>query len=213
MKNFIQLILFIGSVSLSAQIGIGLPTNQQPVETLEVNGTFQLHTGNELFLENPGFYTDVSGNSILLVKNTETNNLNKFDPGEMPFSSVTYIPYHFDNVNKHGLHNYDTKIDATKFYVTIGGFFVLTKDGGTSIVVDGSKSHFPLYSARAFVQNGTWRLTFDLNNNREFSDLVDIYLNVSIYYKNFLTQTNAVKTVNMGNLETGSTPKPIGAID
>jgi len=213
MKNLILITFIIISLPLWAQVGIGLPESQSPVETLEVNGTFQLHEGNEIFLENPGYYSGTSGNSILLVRNTETNTLNKFDPTSMPYSSISFVPYHFDNVSAHGLHNYDTKIDASKFYVSIGGFFVLTKDGGTSVEVSGSKAHYPLYSARAFVQDGTWRLQFDLNNNREFTDLVDIYLNVSIYYNNFLTKTNTVRTVNMGNSETGSTPKPDGAID
>ncbi len=213
MKNLLSSIFMLISFALIGQVGIGLPTNQSPTETLEVNGVFQIHEGNELFLENPGAYDGASGNSILLVKNTETNSLNKFDPAAMPFSAVTFAPYHFDNVNPHGLHDYDTKIDASKFYVTVGGFFVLTEDGGTSIYVDGNDSHFPLYSARAFVQGGTWHLKFDLNNNRKFEDVVDIYLNVSIYYKSFLTKTNNIINANLGGVSTGSTPKPDGALE
>lgn len=201
------------SFVLMGQVGIGLPANQVPTETLEVNGVFQIHEGNELFLENPGAYAGTSGNSILLVKNTQTNSLNKFDPAAMPFSAVTFVPYHFDNVSPHGLHDYDTKIDANRFYVSVGGFFVLTEDGGTSIYVGGNENHFPLYSARAFAQGGTWHLKFDLNNNREFEHVVDIYLNVSIYYKNFLTRTNNVINANLGGGTTGSTPKPVGAIE
>ncbi len=203
---------FLGFVAFG-QIGIGFPANQVPTESLEVNGVFQIHEGNELFLENAGSYTGPSGNSLLMVKNTTTNTLNKFDPEAMPFAAVTFIPYQFDNVNAHGLHDYDTKIDASKFYLTIGGFFVLTESGGTSIFVDGDSSHFPLYSARAFVQNGTWHLKFDLNNNRQFESQVDIYLNVSVYYKDFLTNTNATRTVNMNGNSTGTTPAPAGALN
>ncbi|MFV0144613.1 hypothetical protein OBJ68_04155 [Empedobacter falsenii] len=212
MKKIIVTIALFFGVMLFAQLGIGLPSNQAATESLEVNGAFKLFPNNKLFLENPGVYTGTSGNSILLVKNTDTKTLNKFDPANMPFSSVTFVPYHFDDVNAHGLHNYDTKIDATKFYVSIGGFFVLTKDGGTSIEVTGEKNIFPLYSARAFVEGGTWRLQFDLNNNRTFSDQVDIYLNVSIYYKNFLTRTNNLMVVSLGGGETGSATMPTGAI-
>ena len=213
MKNILSGIFMLISFALIAQVGIGLPANQAPTETLEVNGVFKIHEGHDLFLENPGAYTGASGNSILLVKNTETNSLNKFDPATMPFAAVTYVPYHFDNVNAHGLHDYDTKIDANKFYLTVGGFFVLTEDGGTSIYVGGSENHFPLYSARAFVQGGTWHLKFDLNNNRQFEHVVDIYLNVSIYYKNFLTKTNNLISANLGGGSTGSTAKPDGALE
>ena len=213
MKNTLLAIIASFSTLAFSQIGINLPANQTPTETLEVNGVYQLHEGNEMFFENIGAYTGTSGNSLLMVKNITTNTLNKFDPEAMPFSSATFVPYHFDNVNAHGLHDYDTKIDASRFYVTIGGFFVLTETGGTSIFVGGSASQFPLYSARAFVQNGTWHLKFDLNNNREFEHIVDIYLNVSIYYMNFLTKTNTTRTVNMGGNTTGSTPIPDGAVN
>lgn len=213
MKTTLFTIFSLLSLLIFGQVGIGLPANQTPTETLEVNGVFQLHDGNELFLENAGPYMGTSGNSIMMVHNTDTNTLNKFDPSSMPFAAITFIPYHFDNVSAHGLHNYDTKIDASKFYITIGGFFVLKEDGNTSIEMTGSDSHFPLYSARAFVQNGTWRLKFDLNNNRQFDHLVDIYLNVSVYYNNFLTKTNTVKSVNMNGNTSGSTSKPDGAIE
>lgn len=208
---FIAFYTLWGSFTL-AQVGIGYASNYTPTETLEVNGTFQMHPGNEFYLENPGAYTGASGNSLLIVKNLHTDTLNKFDPEIMPFAAVTFVPYHFNNVNAHGLHDYDTKINADKYYVTIGGFFVLTEDGGTSIFVGGSESHFPLYSARAFVQNGTWHLKFDLNNNRQFEHMVDIYLNVSVYYKDFLTKTNTTKVVNMGGNTTGTTPAPDGVI-
>lgn len=211
MKNIIIATVLFFSGSLFAQVSIGFPSDYVAKESLEINGAFKLHSDNELILENPGSYDGTSGNSILIVKNTKTNSLNKFDPANLPFASVTYVPYHFNNVSVKGLENYDTKIDAKKFYVTIGGFFVLTKDGGTSVLVEGSKEDFPLYSARAFVQNGTWRLKFNLNN-REFSDQVDIYLNVSIYYMNFLTKVNEVRDVDMKKSETGSTKIPEGAI-
>ncbi len=213
MKTILIIINGILGFAVFGQVGIGLPANQTPTESLEVNGIFQMHEGNELFLENAGAYTGASGNSILMVKNTTTNTLNKFDPEVMPFAAITFIPYQFDNVNAHGLHDYDTKIDASKFYLTIGGFFVLTESGGTSIFVDGNSSHFPLYSARAFVQNGTWHLKFDLNNNRQFESQVDIYLNVSVYYKEFLTQTNTTRMVNMSGNSTGTTPAPAGALN
>ena len=213
MKNLLFAVFSIIGGILFSQVGIGLPTNYTPTESLEVNGTFQLHPDNELYFENIGAYTGTSGNSLLMVKNLTTNTLNKFDPEVMPFSAITFVPYHFDNVSPHGLHDYDTGISATNFYLTIGGFFVLTDSGGTSIFVDGSASQFPVYSARAFVQNGTWHLKFDLNNNRQFEHNVDIYLNVSVYYNAFLTKTNSTRMVDMSGSATGTTPAPDGAIN
>ena len=216
MTKFIYiLILFIGT-TVFAQVSIGFPENYKSTGTsgsLEVNGNIRLHKNSNLYLENIGDYTGTSGNSNLLVNNTSNNTLNKFDPESMPFSSITYIPYRFKNVSKKGLQEYNTRISATKFYVSIGGFFVLTKTDGTTVNVKGSKEHYPLYSARAFVKNDTWHLKFDLNHNREFSDNVNIYLNVSVYYKNFLTKTNDIITHSMDSKEQGVTKKPIGAIE
>lgn len=212
MKNYIYFFTLLFSSIVFSQVGIGTNT---PSETLEVNGTTKLHQNNKIYLENPGYYSGTSGSSSLMVKDLNTNELKKFDPATANFSSVYFTSYFFDNVAAEGLSSYNTKIDASKYYVSVGGFIVLKNDGTTSISIEGTTStsgtnnYFPLYSARAFVQNGTWHLKFLPNNNRVFESQVDIYLNVSIYRKNLLTNAeNAPIVVNLQNGTTGTAPAP-----
>lgn len=212
MKKYIfSTLITIGSFAI-AQVGIG--TNV-PTQDLEVNGTFKLHEENNLFLENPGYYLGTAGNSILLVKDKNDNHLKKFDPSNAGFASASITTYKFTNVDKKGLVEYDTKINASKYYVSIGGFVVYSKDDNTSISIAPSSSnqndYFPLYSARSFVKNGTWHLKFMPNNGREFSQNINVYLDVSIYLRKMLTKTDSQPiVVDFNNGTTGSATKPQG---
>lgn len=213
MKKIIIFTLFTLSFNLYAQVGIGTET---PTETLDVNGTFKIHEGGRLYLENPGYYNDSDGVSIMMVKDKTDNNLKSFNPETAPFAAVTYTSYFFDNVDEKGLVEYDTKIDGNKYYLNVGGFLVHKHDGGTSISLTGSTgsngtiNYLPLYNSRAFVKNGTWHLTFQPNSGRTFESNIDITLNVTIYYNNFLTSVNEpiVYNMNANTAGTGSTPAP-----
>lgn len=214
MKNYIYFLALLFSSTLYSQVGIG---TQTPTEDLEVNGATKLHTNNKIFLENPGYYSGASGSSILMVKDLNTNELKKLNPATASFSSVYFTTYFFDNVNSAGLASYDTKIDASKYYVSIGGFIVLKSNGATSISIagttstNGTNNYFPLYSARAYVSGGTWHLKFQPNNGRVFESQIDVYLNVSIYRKNLLTNAeNTPIVVDFTNGTTGTAPVPNG---
>ena len=217
MKSFYSiLILFLGFI-LNAQVGIG---TDNPTEDLDVNGNIKILNNGKLYLENPGLYNNTTSTSLMLVRDTSDNTLKKFNPATLPFSSVSFTTYFFDNVDESGLSNYDTKIDASKFHLCIGGFRILRYDENTSISLTGTEdengtiNYFPLYNARAFVQDGTWRLTFVPNSGRTFASNIDLYLNVTIYYKNFLTKTNETIVLDInGNISgNGTTPAPDGAL-
>lgn len=219
MKNLFYLIIFALGIFVNAQVGIG---TDNPQATLDVNGSFEIHENGKLYLENPGLYTNQGSSSLMLVKDLTDNTLKKFDPAAMPFSSVSFTSYFFDNVDEKGLISYDTKINADRFHVCIGGYRVLRYDGNTSISLSGSQgtngsiNYLPLYNARAYVNptTNTWILTFQPNGGRAFESNFDLYLNVTIYFKNFLTKTNTPIIVNM-NANTagnGSAPAPEGAM-
>lgn len=217
MNKIISLLLGLSCYCLMGQVGIG---TTDPQADLDVNGNFKLTNGSKLYLENPGFYQNTTSSSQMIVRDLSDNTLKMLNPETLPYSSVSFTTYFFDNVGEKGLVEYDTKIDASKFYVCIGGFRILKHDGNTSISLtgstgnNGSLNYLPLYNARAFVKDGTWRLTFQPNSGRTFESNVDIYLNVSIYLKNFLTRTNDPIVVNLnGNTSgNGSAAAPVGAI-
>jgi hypothetical protein len=220
MKNIFNIILLTFGVTLMAQVGIGTTT---PQATLDVNGNFEIHDNGKLYLENPGLYNNQGSSSLMLVKDLNDNTLKKFDPESLPFSSVSFTTYFFDNVDEKGLVSYDTKINGDRFHVCIGGYRVLRHDQNTSITLTGSTgsdnstiNYLPLYNARAYVNptTNTWILTFQPNSGREFESNIDLYLNVSIYFKNFLTKANTPIIVNMNGVNTGNgnAPAPVGAM-
>lgn len=220
MKNIFYLLFVLLSSFLFAQVGIGTDT---PQSTLDVNGNFKIHEDGKLFLENPGIYSNQGSSSLMLVKDLNDNTLKKFNPETSPFSSVSFTTYFFDNVDEKGLVSYDTKINADRFHVCVGGYRVLRYDGSTSISLTGSTgtnnatiNYLPLYNSRAYVNptTNTWILTFQPNSGRTFESNIDLYLNVSIYFKNFLTKANNPIIVNMNGNQSGNgtaTP-PVGAM-
>lgn len=220
MKKIFIIYTFILSQFVLAQVGIG---TDNPQATLDVNGNLKIHENGKLYLENPGLYNNQSSSSLMIVKDLSDNTLKKFNPESMPFSSVSFTTYFFDNVDESGLLSYDTKINADRFHVCVGGYRVLKHDGDTSISLSGTTgsdnstiNYLPLYNSRAYVNpaTNTWILTFRPNSGRVFESNIDLYLNVSIYFKNFLTKTNSPIVVNM-NANTsgeGSAPSPDGAM-
>src|SRR5690606_37342874 len=129
------LILVTLGLCMQAQVGIGTDT---PQATLDVNGNFEIHENGKLYLENPGIYDNQSSSSLMLVKDLNDNTLKKFDPASLPFSSVSFTTFFFDNVDEKGLVSYDTKINADRFHLCVGGFRILSSSGGTSISLIGS---------------------------------------------------------------------------
>lgn len=219
MKNIYFFILLSIGFCVQAQVGIGTDT---PQATLDVNGNFEIHENGKLYLENPGLYDNQGSSSIMLVKDLDDSTLKKLDPSTLPFSSVSFTTFFFDNVDEKGLVSYDTKINADRFHLSVGGFRILSSSGGTSISLTGSTgnggtiNYLPLYNSRAYVNpvTNTWILTFQPNSGRTFESNVDIYLNVSIYFKNFLTKSNEPIVVNMNGVTTGngSANAPVGAM-
>lgn len=213
MKNILTIISFVFSLQLmNAQInGVGIGTNT-PTHTLEVNGNMKL--SGKLYLENPGIYTGNSSDSYLLVRDNSDNIIKRYVPATSAFSAVNSTVYFIKNISTSGVTNFDTGIPDNKYYVVIGGFIIrgINNDSNISLTVPNDQGNYiPQYSARAFVQNGTWRIKFTPNNNRVFDRTPEIRLSISAYRRDMLTTVNTQISYNMNAVTTGiaSIPAPV----
>lgn len=138
----------------------------------------------------------------------------------MSYASINYATFRFNKLPNTGLDYYDTKIDADKYHVMIGGFIIYDGNNFTDPTVNGTSTKISqnvLYSARSYIEtkdggSRTWILKFQPNNGAEFSfNRVDVVLNVAIYRKNLLLMdTNDVIVFDMGNTSEKTAPKPLG---
>lgn len=193
--------------------GVGINTDN-PKRTLDVNGTtISKGDTDKWFFENPGIYTGKSNDSYLTVIDKEDNKMKVFNPSTMSYASINYATFRFNKLPNTGLTEYDTKIDASKYHVMIGGFIIYggnTTDptvSGTATKINGNV----LYTSRAYIGSGnTWRLKFQPNNGIKFNqDRIDLILNVAIYRKNLLlSDTNEKIVVDMKNTKTATAPAP-----
>lgn len=212
MKIKITLITAFLFSFLNAQVGIN---KSNPVQTLDINGNLKL--SETLYFENPGVYTGSSVNSYLIVKDNSNNVIKRYVPETADYSAINSVGYTFTAVNFSGLTNYDTGISTSDYHVTIGGYIIRGGGDNSNVYIAGNNANIPMYSARAFEQNGTWRLTFLPNHSRVFTvpatqnpKNIEIRLNVIVYRKDMLTTVNPTINVNM-NANTsgnGTAPQP-----
>lgn len=199
MKKTIQL-LALGCIQLFyTQVGIN---TSNPTRTLDVNGNTKV--SENIYLENPGVYTGTSINSYLVVRDNNDNVLKKYVPATASYSAINSTTFFFKNGSMDGITNYDTKISADTYYASIGGYIVRGTNDHPTVRLEGNNSDIPLYNARAFVENGTWRLAFQPNNDRKFLVSIndapittEIRINVTVYRKNLLSIINEPIIVDM----------------
>lgn len=213
MKNILAIIAFIGNFFiLTAQTnGLGIGT-KTPTHTLEVNGNTKL-SGN-LYFENPGDYTGNSADSYFLVRDNSDNVIKRYVPATAEFSAINSTVYFITNISTGGVTNFDTGIPASKYYVVIGGFIVRGPNNDSNIVITRPNNlgdYIPEYSARSFVENGTWRIKFIPNNSRVFDKSPEIRLSISAYRKDMLTTINSPINYDMNAVTSGiaSVPAPV----
>lgn len=199
MKKTLQIIALGCIQSLYSQVGIN---TTDPKRILDVKGNMNI--SENLHLENPGVYTGTSINSYLIVKDNSDSTLKKYVPATSSYSAINSVVYFFNNGSLDGVSNYDTKISADKYYVSIGGYIVWGTNSHPTVRLEGNNNDIPLYNARAFVENGTWRLVFLPNNDRKFvindttgKTTTEIRVNVTVYRKNLLSIINNPIIVDM----------------
>ena len=215
--NFIFVLAAMSIANTFAQVGINTTT---PTATLEVVGSTKLD--HSLFLENPDSNNQIR-NSKLLIRTTG-NEIIKYDIDISKYGPVNYSQFIFSNVSTNGLQDYDTKISVDDYIVGIQGYYFLEPGTGDTDIMTHSNTDnnsiegYQIYAypntttntwfLRAFINNGTFRTRF---TSLPFSDTpIDLFLNLIIYRRGFITKEQSAITVDMANNETITAPLPPG---
>lgn len=208
MKNIFLPAVFCGIASFISAQGVGIGT-ATPSQTLDVAGNVKL-SGN-LYLENPGEFSGNSTNSYMIVRDNSDNALKRYVPATAQYGAINSTVYYIRNISTGGLTNFDTGIPASKYYLVIGGFIVRGVNDNSNISItqpNNTNQYIPQYSARSFIENGTWRIKFTPNNGRVFDQRPEIRLSVSVYRRDMLTTVNNVINVNMNAATSGTAAAP-----
>ncbi|MBT2620761.1 MULTISPECIES: hypothetical protein [Chryseobacterium] len=195
-KIYIIIMACMGMI-LQAQTGnVGIKTTT-PTETLDVNGN---SLTNSLYMRNPGEPTTTGGHFLA----TSQNSLQIYDPNLETSGLFNYIKLSLTGVSASGITDYDTKINANDFLVTVHNYSFKLNDGSTSVAldygdngIDDNAQGSP--NVIAFKSNGTWHLKAGFTNSkliaftsarpsRVYNDFtVEFYLMV---YKRLITKQN-----------------------
>ncbi|PKA84137.1 hypothetical protein ATE92_2307 [Ulvibacter sp. MAR_2010_11] len=204
------------AVSAWGQVGINT-TN--PATTLDVVGDVKID--NSLFLENPGDYTQIR-DSKLLIKSTG-NEILRYDISQSKYGPINYAQFIFRNTSTNGLRDYNTKIPADDYIVSVQGYYFLEPVSGDTDIMTRSSvdtDNIEGYQIYAYVNpgTGTWFIRGFINNGKfrtrssgYFIDTpIDLFLNLIIYRKGFITKSINSVSVDMGDVATGTAPLPTG---
>ena len=207
----------MSSFSGFSQVGIGTNT---PQSTLDVVGNTRVD--GSLFLENPGRKSEIR-NSKLLILST-ANTVLKYDIQTSKYGPINYIELAFRNIASEGLLDYDTKISTNDYIATIQGYYFLEPTTGDTDILLLSltdTSNIEGYQIYAYANpiTQTWFLRAKVNNSifmtRNSSSVFiptqfDLFLNLVVYRKGFITKEHEDVSVNMGNSELFTAPLPAG---
>lgn len=220
MKSSLLFVLFLSlyTVALQAQIGIN---KSNPAKALEVGGNTKMD--GSLFLENPGENTEIRNSKLLITKNG--GEIIKYDIDISKYGPVNYAQFNFRNVSTNGLQDYDTKISTADYLIGVQGYYFLEPvSGDTDVMTQSNTANdniegYQIYAypnvstgtwfLRAFINNGTFRVRTS-NNNGFMDSPVDLFLNLIIYRRGFITKEQTPMTIDMGDSETITAPLPPG---
>jgi len=212
MKKILYILMISSAQIVFAQVGIGTIS---PTETLQVAGNTKL--SGELSLENPGeFTTNVNHHQRYLVVNT-SGEVRRYrtgnGPGKAKYSPINIATYKFNNLSSSCLTDFDTKIPADKYIVSIHSYEFADSNTIFDALTPDDRVNGIVY--RAFRSGGTWHLSFygvdselvELDGGTDY----DLTLQVVIYRNKLLiADDNSTITVNMGGNVTGTATKPAG---
>ncbi len=212
-KILYSIIVLSLSPAVWAQVGIN---NPNPQATLDVVGSTLIE--EKLYLENPGNSSQIRGAKLLIQKTDEE--VVQYNIDISKYGPINYVQFIFRNTNSQGLKDYDTKISATDYIVTVQGFyFLITGTNDTNVTLRSTVNNnrvegFQMY-AYINPDTNTWFLKGFVNNSRfqnnsTVDSAIDLYMNLIIFRNGFIAKPLMDVTVNMNNSETGSVPIPIG---
>ncbi len=215
-KLFIICILYSFPLGLNAQVGIN--TNS-PTSTLHVNGDVIMD--NALYLENPSASSKIRNSNLLI--SLQNSDIVEYDIDVSKYGPINYTEFVFRNLSADGLQDYDTKISIDDYIVTVQGYYYLEAGTGDTDVMTNSNNGndniegHQIYAYKNTTTN-TWFIRAFINDAvfktrvaGVFLDTpVDMYLNLIIYRRGFISKELNSLSVDMGNLETGTAPLPPG---
>lgn len=214
-KIFIVLVISIGLNPLLGQVGIN---TSSPDAALDVDGSVK--TDGSFYLENPGDDAQIRGSKFLI--SSTSDELLRYDINTSKYGPINYAEFVFEEVATDGLLLYDTKISTVDYLVSIQGysFFKAGSYGGImphSLLNDLNIEGYQVY-AFANPVTQTWCLRAFVNNSQfqyyssgAYSNtMIDLYLNIIIYRKGFITKQQTSIAVDMGDSETIVAPMPVG---
>ena len=215
-KLFIICKLYSFPLGLNAQVGIN--TNS-PTSTLHVNGDVIMD--NALYLENPSASSKIRNSNLLI--SLQNSDIVEYDIDVSKYGPINYTEFVFRNLSADGLQDYDTKISIDDYIVTVQGYYYLEAGTGDTDVMTNSNNGndniegHQIYAYKNTTTN-TWFIRAFINDAvfktrvaGVFLDTpVDMYLNLIIYRRGFISKELNSLSVDMGNLETGTAPLPPG---
>lgn len=214
--TLLAFLLLLATTPTISQVGVN---NTSPTSTLDVTG--DVKTDGVVYLEDPGSANGIR-NSKLLVQSS-AGSIKKYDIDQSKYGPINYAEFAFRNLSKDGLQDYDTKISTEDYIVTIQGYYYLEAGtGDTDIMAYSTVSidNIEGYQFYAYpnATTGTWWLRAFVNNSEFHTRIsgvfaatpIDMFLNLIIYRRGFISKSNSAMTIDMGNLETGTAPLPVG---
>lgn len=204
---------------LSAQVGINT-TN--PTAELDVVGDTKID--GSLYLENPGSNTQIRGSKLMVI--STDGSIKKYDINASKYGPINYAQFEFEDLSQDGLQDYDTKISTAEYIVSIQGYYFLEAGTGDtnvmlhSTISDDNIEGYQIYAypntttntwfIRAFGNNSEFMTPTNGSGSNTATTTVDLFLNVIIYRKGFISKEVGSISVDMSGSETGTANKPTG---
>lgn len=213
---YLFIVMCIGLSTMNAQVGINTTT---PAAALDVVGDIKLDSS--LFLESPGDNSDIRG-SRLLIKATD-GSLLEYDINSSKYGPINYVEMVFNDLSTDGLADYDTKISITDYMVAVQGYYFLeAQTGDTNVMLNSTIDDDNIEGHQIYAYQNTttqtWHVRAFVNNSQFYTrdgstmspSSIDMYLNVLMYRRGFISKALSPMTIDMGNLENGTAPLPTG---
>lgn len=212
-NRFLILGVLLYSGFALSQVGINTTT---PVRALDVEGNAM--TDEKLYLENPGNSTQIRGSKLIIEKTDQS--IVQYDINISKYGPINYAQFIFRNTSRDGVKEYDTKISTLDYGVTIQGYYFREYSTNSTSVITASNSGnnvvegFQVYAYKNPSTN-TWFIKGIVNNGfflvgSNTNIKIDLYMNLIIYRKGFISKEIPDITLDLGGNSTGTVSKPTG---